>query len=124
MLLSIAGIPSEGYATVYEPIFKALERDTRLLQLYVLNNNSAALKNSVNGADTVQVRNSLAPACSALPGLCTWSLQIYCKQPALPLLCQCEAPSEKSSGNFGLRAVRAGSKSHYAFLLDMCQMQQ
>lgn len=50
-----AGIPSEGYATVYEPIFKALERDTRLLQLYVLNNNSAALKNSVNGADTIQV---------------------------------------------------------------------
>lgn len=49
------GIPSEGYATVYEPIFKALERDTRLLQLYVLNNNSAALKNSVNGADTIQV---------------------------------------------------------------------
>lgn len=40
---------------MYEPIFKALERDTRLLQLYVLNNNSAALKNSVNGADTVQV---------------------------------------------------------------------
>lgn len=40
---------------MYEPIFKALERDTRLLQLYVLNNNSAALKNSVNGADTIQV---------------------------------------------------------------------
>ncbi|KAK9918496.1 hypothetical protein WJX75_004496 [Coccomyxa subellipsoidea] len=52
--LEDTGIPSEGYATVYEPIFKALERDTRLLQLYVLNNNSAALKNSVNGADTVQ----------------------------------------------------------------------
>ncbi|CAL8471735.1 g11277 [Coccomyxa elongata] len=52
--LEDTGIPSEGYATVYEPIFKALERDTRLLQLYVLNNNSAALKNSVNGADTIQ----------------------------------------------------------------------
>lgn len=39
---------------MYEPIFKALEQDTRLLNLYVAGNNSAALKNSVNGADTVQ----------------------------------------------------------------------
>ena len=49
----MAGIPSEGYAIVYEPIFKALEKDRRLLQLYLVNNNSAALENAVNGMDTI-----------------------------------------------------------------------
>jgi hypothetical protein len=39
---------------VYEPIFRALETDTRLLQLYLTSNNSMALKNCVNGADTIQ----------------------------------------------------------------------
>ncbi len=47
-------MPSEGYATVYEPIFKALESDVKLLNLYRAGNNSEALQNSVNGADTIQ----------------------------------------------------------------------
>lgn len=38
---------------VYEPIFRALEGNKALLQLYASKNNSAALKDCVNGADTV-----------------------------------------------------------------------
>ena len=49
-----AGIPTQGYQLVYEPIFAALESDSTILQtLMRLQNQTGLLSNLVNGVDTV-----------------------------------------------------------------------
>jgi hypothetical protein len=56
-----AGIPTQGYQLVYEPIFAALESDPTILQtLGRLQNQTGLLTNLVNGVDTVV--DSKAPA--------------------------------------------------------------
>ena len=49
-----AGIPTQGYQLVYEPIFAALQSDPTILQtLGRLQNQTGLLTNLVNGVDTV-----------------------------------------------------------------------
>ena len=61
-----AGIPTQGYQLVYEPIFAALERDSTILQtLMRLQNQTGLLSNLVNGVDTVV--DSKGPCRKTLP---------------------------------------------------------
>ena len=49
-----AGIPTQGYQLVYEPIFAALQSEATILQtLTRLQNRTGLLTNLVNGVDTV-----------------------------------------------------------------------
>ena len=49
-----AGIPTQGYQLVYEPVFAALESEATILQtLTRLQNKTGLLTNLVNGVDTV-----------------------------------------------------------------------
>ena len=54
LLCCDAGIPTQGYQLVYEPVFAALESEATILQtLTRLQNRTGLLTNLVNGVDTV-----------------------------------------------------------------------
>ena len=107
-----AGIPSEGYAIVYEPIFKALEKDRTLLQLYLLNNNSAALGNAVNGADTVvDAWAAIAPVYNMTVALAaqpdsSYYTKFYAENAVLPIFSMVRDAAAAYAANSGVTSRR------------------
>ena len=107
-----AGIPSEGYAIVYEPIFKALEKDKTLLQLYLLYNNSEALGHTVNGADSiVDAWAAIAPVYNMTVALAaqpdsSYYTKFYAEKAVLPIFSMVRDAAAAYAGAGGVIARR------------------
>ena len=108
----LAGIPTQGYSTVYQPIFNTLEQDTRLLQFYLLANNSAALRNCVNGADTVvDAWGAIAPVYNMTVALGNWKnssvyTKFYAQQALLPIFDMVQQAAKQYPINSGVITAR------------------
>ena len=112
----LAGIPTQGYSTVYQPIFNTLEKDTRLLEFYLLANNSAALQNSVNGADTiVDAWGAIAPVYNMTVGLANWKnssmyTKFYAQRALLPIFDMVQQAALQYPVNNGVITNRESNK--------------
>jgi len=93
---------------VYQPIFDTLEKDTRLLQFYLLANNSAALHNSVNGADTVvDAWAAIAPVYNMTVALGSWKnssiyTKFYAQRALLPIFDMVQQAAQSYAVNNGV----------------------
>ena len=111
--MSHAGIPGQGYAMVYEPIFRALESNKALLQLYASKNNSAALKDCVNGADTVvDLWGAIEPVYDLTVSLVTdknasYYTNFYAKEAMLPFFDMVRDAAAAYVANNGVIASRS-----------------
>ena len=112
-----AGIPTQGYSTVYQPIFEALEQDTKLLEFYLLANNSAALHNCVNGADTiVDIWGAIQPVYNMTVGLASYQnsshyTKFYAQRAVLPIFNMVQQAALEYSTNNGVITDRQSKNS-------------
>ena len=93
---------------MYQPIFNALEGDTKLLQFYLLANNSAALRSCVNGADTVvDAWGAIAPVYNITVAIGNWRnssayTKFYAHQALLPIFDMVQQAAKQYPVNNGV----------------------